>query len=60
VGSGVGARRAAAAGPAATRYHRSGVVISNLGVFDFDTPDQVMRIPSLHPPLTHDAMVCII
>lgn len=55
--SGVGARRAAAAGPAATRYHRSGVVISNLGVFDFDTADQVMQIRSLHPGVTLDEVV---
>ncbi|MFH8404231.1 CoA-transferase subunit beta [Streptomyces sp. NPDC018019] len=46
---GVGYDRAAAAGPAATRYHRVREVVSNLGVFDFDTPDRTMRIRSLHP-----------
>ena len=46
---GVGYQRAAAAGPAASRFHRIGQVISNLGVFDFETPDRVMRIRSLHP-----------
>lgn len=47
--SGVGYERAAAAGPSATRYHRIPEVISNLGVFDFETPDRTMRLRSLHP-----------
>lgn len=47
--SGVGYRRAAEAGPGATRYHDVRVVVSNLGVFDFETPDRVMRVRSLHP-----------
>jgi acyl CoA:acetate/3-ketoacid CoA transferase beta subunit len=46
---GVGYDRAAAAGPAATRFHEIRVVISNLGVFDFETPDHAMRLRSLHP-----------
>jgi len=49
---GVGYERAAAAGPGATRYHDVRVVISNLGVFDFDTPERVMRLRSLHPGVT--------
>jgi acyl CoA:acetate/3-ketoacid CoA transferase beta subunit len=52
--SGVGYERAAAAGPGATRYHDVRVVISNLGVFDFDTPERVMRVRSLHPGVTVD------
>jgi len=52
--SGVGAARAAAAGPAAARYHRSGVVVSNLGVFDFETPDHAMRLRSVHPGVSVD------
>src|SRR5262245_33597894 len=36
---GVGYDRAAAAGPAATRYHELRRVVSNLGVFDFATDD---------------------
>ena len=52
--SGVGYRRAAAAGPGATRYHDVRAVVSNLGVFDFETPDRVMRIRSLHPGVTAD------
>ncbi|MFJ1899720.1 MULTISPECIES: CoA-transferase subunit beta [unclassified Streptomyces] len=47
--SGVGYERAAEAGPSATRYHRIPEVVSNLGVFDFETPDRTMRLRSLHP-----------
>ncbi|MFI9246404.1 CoA-transferase subunit beta [Streptomyces sp. NPDC053086] len=49
---GVGHDRAAAAGPAATRYHRIGDVVTDLGVLDFDTPDRTMRLRSLHPGVT--------
>lgn len=49
---GVGYDRAAAAGPSATRYHRLPDVISDLGVFDFETPDRSMRLRSLHPGVT--------
>ncbi|MEV0368955.1 CoA-transferase [Streptomyces sp. NPDC050636] len=49
---GVGYDRAAAAGPSATRYHRIPEVISDLGVFDFATPDHSMRLRSLHPGVT--------
>ncbi|MER5884415.1 CoA-transferase [Streptomyces sp. NPDC001941] len=31
------------------RYHRLPRVVSDLGVFDFDTPDHRMRLVSLHP-----------
>ncbi|MER5728018.1 CoA-transferase [Streptomyces sp. NPDC002138] len=50
--SGVGYDRAAAAGPSASRYHRIPRVVTNLGVFDFETPDRSMRIASLHPGVT--------
>ncbi|MEU3749228.1 MULTISPECIES: CoA-transferase subunit beta [Streptomyces] len=50
--SGVGYDRAAEAGPSATRYHRVPEVVSDLGVFDFDTPDRSMRLRSLHPGVT--------
>ncbi|MFH8441613.1 CoA-transferase subunit beta [Streptomyces sp. NPDC018026] len=50
--SGVGYDRAAAAGNAATRYHRIPEVVTNLGVFDFETPDRTMRLRSLHPGVT--------
>ncbi|MFG2719517.1 CoA-transferase subunit beta [Streptomyces sp. NPDC048416] len=46
---GVGYDSAAAAGPSATRFHRIPRVVSDLGVFDFATPDHAMRLVSLHP-----------
>ncbi|MFH8568460.1 CoA-transferase subunit beta [Streptomyces sp. NPDC017993] len=49
---GVGYDRAASAGPSATRYHRIPEVISDLGVFDFATPDRSMRLRSLHRGVT--------
>ncbi|WP_455361033.1 CoA-transferase subunit beta [Streptomyces sp. SYSU K21746] len=49
---GVGYDSAAAAGPSATRFHRIPRVVSNLGVFDFATPDHSMRLASLHPGVT--------
>ncbi|MGW8331744.1 CoA-transferase subunit beta [Streptomyces sp. NPDC055897] len=52
--SGVGYDSAAAAGPSATRYHRIPRVVSDLGVFDFATPDHSMRLASLHPGVTLD------
>jgi len=47
--SGVGYARAEAAGPSATRFHEIRRVVSNLGVFDFATPERVMRLASVHP-----------
>lgn len=55
--SGVGYDRAAAAGPSATRYHRIPEVVSNLGVFDFETPDRTMRLRSLHPGVSLEQVV---
>lgn len=56
---GVGYDSAAAAGPSATRFHELRRVVSDLGVFDFATPDRSMRVVSLHPGVTpeevHDA-----
>ncbi|NGO67511.1 CoA-transferase subunit beta [Streptomyces boncukensis] len=49
---GVGYDRAAAAGPSATRHHHLAHVASDLGVFDFATPDRTMRLRSLHPGVT--------
>jgi acyl CoA:acetate/3-ketoacid CoA transferase beta subunit len=54
---GVGNDRARAAGPGATRFHDLRRVISNLGVFDFQTPDGRMRVRSLHPGVTLDDVV---
>jgi acyl CoA:acetate/3-ketoacid CoA transferase beta subunit len=50
--SGVGYERARAAGPSASRYHEIRRVVSNLGVFDFETPDHSMRLRSVHPGVT--------
>ncbi|WP_238007934.1 CoA-transferase [Dactylosporangium sp. AC04546] len=49
--SGIGYDRAAA-NPAAGRYHELRRVVSNLGVFDFDTADHRMRLASVHPGVT--------
>ncbi len=54
---GVGNRRAEEAGPSATRFHRIGQVVSNLGVFDFETTDRVMRLRSVHPGVTVEEVV---
>lgn len=51
---GVGYDRAASAGPVATRFHEVRVVVSNLGVFDFDTADHAMRLRSMHPGVEFD------
>lgn len=47
--SGVGYDRARALGERASRFHEIRRVISNLGVFDFETPDNRMRLVSAHP-----------
>jgi hypothetical protein len=52
--SGIGYDRAAAIGESASRYHELRVVVSNLGVFDFATPDHRMRLRSVHPGVTVD------
>ncbi|AKJ14901.1 CoA-transferase [Streptomyces incarnatus] len=54
---GVGYDRAAAAGPVASRYHHIAEVVSDLGVFDFRTPDRTMRLRSLHPGVTVEQVV---
>jgi acyl CoA:acetate/3-ketoacid CoA transferase beta subunit len=55
--SGIGYDRAAALGPRAARFHEIRRVVSNLGVFDFATPDRAMRLVSLHPGVTRDELV---
>jgi acyl CoA:acetate/3-ketoacid CoA transferase beta subunit len=47
--SGVGYDRAAALGRGGARYHHLRRVISNKGVFDFETADHAMRLRSVHP-----------
>jgi acyl CoA:acetate/3-ketoacid CoA transferase beta subunit len=55
--SGVGYDRARAAGRVVQDFHEIRVVVSNLGVFDFQTPDNAMRVRSLHPGVTVDEVV---
>jgi acyl CoA:acetate/3-ketoacid CoA transferase beta subunit len=47
--TGIGYDRAAELGPQAARFHRIPRVVSNLGVFDFETPEHAMRLRSVHP-----------
>jgi acyl CoA:acetate/3-ketoacid CoA transferase beta subunit len=54
---GIGYDRAAELGPEAARYHCLPRVVSNLGVFDFDTDDHRMRLRSVHPGVTVDEVV---
>ena len=49
---GVGYDRAAELGPVASRFHEIRRVVSDLGVFDFETPDHSMRLRSVHPGVT--------
>ena len=55
--SGVGYDNAAKAGPSAQKYHDVHRVVSNLGVFDFATPDHSMRAVLLHPGITREDVV---
>ena len=55
--TGIGYDRAAELGPIAGRFHEIRRVVSNLGVFDFETPNHSMRLRSLHPGVTEDEVV---
>lgn len=55
--TGVGYDRAAALGPVASRFHEIRRVVSNLGVFDFATPNGSMQVRSIHPGVTVDEVV---
>lgn len=55
--SGVGNDRAAKLDPATTRGHDIRFVISNLAVYDFETPDRRMRLRSLHPGVRVEEVV---
>lgn len=55
--TGIGYDRAAALGAEAARFHEIRRVVSNLGVFDFETPDHRMRLRSLHPGVSVDDVV---
>jgi hypothetical protein len=52
--SGVGYDRASVAGAAASEFHEIRRVVTNLAVLDFETPDHVMRVRSVHPGVTVD------
>ena len=54
---GVGYDRAAALGPMSSRFHSIPRVVSNLGVFDFETPERRMRLRSLHPGVSLEDVV---
>ena len=55
--SGVGYDRARELGPQTSRFHCIHRVISNLGVFDFQTEDNRMRLASVHPGVSVDEIV---
>ncbi len=55
--SGIGYDKAAALGEHAARFHCLPRVVSNLGVFDFETPDHAMRLRSVHPGVSVDDIV---
>jgi len=54
---GIGYDRARSLGPHAARFHEIRRVVSNLGVFDFETDDRRMRLRSVHPGVTVDDVV---
>lgn len=55
--SGVGYDRAAELGERTSRFHEIRRVVSNLGVFDFDTPLHSMRLASTHPGVSVEQIV---
>ena len=55
--TGIGYDRAGDLGTTAARFHEIRRVVSNLGVFDFETPDHAMHLRSLHPGVTVDEVV---
>lgn len=54
---GVGYDRARELGPRASRFHEIRRVVTNLGVFDFETPDNAMRLRSVHPGVAVEDVV---
>jgi acyl CoA:acetate/3-ketoacid CoA transferase beta subunit len=51
---GIGYDRARELGPTASRFHEIRRVVTNLCVLDFESPDNRMRLRSLHPGVTID------
>ncbi|HUW02442.1 MAG TPA: CoA-transferase [Acidimicrobiales bacterium] len=54
---GLGYDRAAELGDEAARWFSIPFVVSNLGVFDFESSDHTMRLKSVHPGVTVDEVV---
>jgi acyl CoA:acetate/3-ketoacid CoA transferase beta subunit len=55
--TGIGYDRARKLGPVASRFHELRRVISNLAVFDFQGPENRMRLVSVHPGVSVDEVV---
>ncbi len=55
--TGVGYDRAGELGDHSARFHEIRRVVSNLGVFDFETPERRMRVVSVHPGVSVDDVV---
>lgn len=55
--SGPGYDRMREVGAPGNQFHELRRVVSNLGVFDFETPDNTMRLRSVHPGVTVDEIV---
>lgn len=55
--SGPGYDRVAALAESSRRFHEIRRVVTDLGVYDFDTPERVMRLRSVHPGVTVDQAV---
>ena len=54
---GVGYDRAGKLHPAERRFHHLKHVVTNLGVLDFESPDNRMRLRSVHPGVTVDEVI---
>ena len=54
---GIGYDRARALGPIASRFHEIRRVVTNLCVLDFESPDNRMRLRSVHPGVSVDEVV---
>jgi acyl CoA:acetate/3-ketoacid CoA transferase beta subunit len=54
--TGVGPKLAKAAGKSAARYNDIHRIVSNLAVFDVHGPDDTLRLLSVHPGVTYDAV----
>jgi acyl CoA:acetate/3-ketoacid CoA transferase beta subunit len=55
--TGIGYDRAAALSPESAQHHEIRRVVSNLAVYDFETPDHRMRVRSLHPGVSVEEVV---